>query len=158
MFLWKVILKICSKFTGEHPCWSVISITMLSSFIVIALWHGCSPLNLLHIFRTPFPKNTSKQLLLFCCSVSTQSTMLRSPRPPSILGVYSLSVSLCEWYILFIVTIFRFSLFLSITFSSSFVHLNIPALYRTMDISWEFITLNVFPPFSFDDFSCLILL
>ena len=26
--------------------------------------HGCSPVNLLHIFRTPFPKNTSGQLLL----------------------------------------------------------------------------------------------
>ena len=27
--------------------------------------HGCSPVNLLHIFRTPFLKNTSGQLLLF---------------------------------------------------------------------------------------------
>ena len=26
--------------------------------------HGCSPLNLLHIFRTPFLKNTCGQLLL----------------------------------------------------------------------------------------------
>ena len=30
----------------------------------IALWHGCSPENLLHIFRTPFLKNTSEWLLL----------------------------------------------------------------------------------------------
>ena len=30
----------------------------------IALWHGCSPVNLPHIFRTPFPKNTSGWLLL----------------------------------------------------------------------------------------------
>ena len=34
------------------------------NFIEIALWHGCSPVNLLHIFRTPFPKNTSGWLLL----------------------------------------------------------------------------------------------
>ena len=27
-------------------------------------WHGRSPVNLLHIFRTPFPKNTSGELLL----------------------------------------------------------------------------------------------
>ena len=27
---------------------------MQSSFIEITLWHGCSPVNLLHIFRTPF--------------------------------------------------------------------------------------------------------
>ena len=42
MFLGKSVLKICSKFTGEHPCRS-----------------GCSPVNLLHIFRTPSYKNTS---------------------------------------------------------------------------------------------------
>ena len=27
--------------------------------------HGCSPVNLLHIFSTPFSKNTSGRLLLF---------------------------------------------------------------------------------------------
>ena len=60
----KRFLKICSKFTGEHPCQSAISINMLSNFIEVVLWHGCSPVNLLHIFRTPFPKNTSGWLLL----------------------------------------------------------------------------------------------
>ena len=34
-----------------------------SNFIEITLRYGCSPVNLLHIFRTPFPKNTSKWLL-----------------------------------------------------------------------------------------------
>ena len=29
----------------------------------ITLRHGCSPVNLLHIFRTPFLKNTSEWLL-----------------------------------------------------------------------------------------------
>ena len=33
------------------------------NFIKIALRHGCSPVNLLHISRTPFPKNTSGRLL-----------------------------------------------------------------------------------------------
>ena len=28
------------------------------------LWRGCSPVNLLHIFRAPFPINTSGWLLL----------------------------------------------------------------------------------------------
>ena len=32
---------------------------MISIFIEITLWDGCSPENLLHIFRAPFPKNTS---------------------------------------------------------------------------------------------------
>ena len=35
-----------------------------SSFIEIALPHGCSPVNLLPFFRTPFLKNTSGWLLL----------------------------------------------------------------------------------------------
>ena len=56
VFLAKGVLKICSKFIGEHPCRSVISI--------ITLWHGCSPVYLLHIFRTTFSKNTSGWLLL----------------------------------------------------------------------------------------------
>ena len=56
MFLGKVVLKIRSRFTGEHPCQSVISIKLLKN--------GCSPVNLLHIFRIPFPKNTSEGLLL----------------------------------------------------------------------------------------------
>ena len=38
---------------------------LLCNFIEIALRHGCSPVNFLHIFRTPFPKKTSERLLLF---------------------------------------------------------------------------------------------
>ena len=45
--------EVCSKFTVEHPCWSKITFC-----------HGYSPINLLHIFRTPFPKNTSGGLFL----------------------------------------------------------------------------------------------
>ena len=50
--------------TGEHPYQSVISIKLLCNFIKIALRHGCSPVYLLHIFRTPFLKKTSGRLLL----------------------------------------------------------------------------------------------
>ena len=64
VFIVKGILRISSKFTGEHPCWSVISITLLCNFIEIILRHECSPVNLLHIFRTPFLKNTSGWLSL----------------------------------------------------------------------------------------------
>ena len=45
------------------PCRSVISIKLFCNFIEIALRHGCFPVNLLHIFRKPFPKNTSGWLL-----------------------------------------------------------------------------------------------
>ena len=59
----KGVLKICSKFI-EDPCRIVISIKLQSNFIKITLQHWCSPVNLLHIFRTPFSKNTSAGLLL----------------------------------------------------------------------------------------------
>ena len=41
-----------------------------SKFIEIALRHGCSPVNLLHIFRTPFFRSTSGWLPL-CFAIST---------------------------------------------------------------------------------------
>ena len=55
----------CSNLTGEHPFRSVILIKLQSNFIEIALWHGCSPVDLLYIFGTPFSKNTSQGLLLY---------------------------------------------------------------------------------------------
>ena len=64
IFLGKEILEICSKFKGEHPWRSVVSIKLLCNFNEIAFWHECSPVNFLHIFRTPFPGNTSGQLLV----------------------------------------------------------------------------------------------
>ena len=42
-------------FTGTDFCWSLFEIT---------LRYGCSPVYLLHIFRTPFLKNISGRLLL----------------------------------------------------------------------------------------------
>ena len=59
VFLVKGVQKICSKFTGEHQCRSGISIKLQST-----LWHGFSDVNLLHIFRTPFSRNTSEWLIL----------------------------------------------------------------------------------------------
>ena len=64
IFLRKGVMKICSTFTEEHPCRSVISLKVLCSFIEIVLRHGCSPVNLLHIFRTSFRRNTCGWLLL----------------------------------------------------------------------------------------------
>ena len=64
MFLRKIVLKICSKYTGEHPYRSLILIKLQRNFIEIALREGCFPVNLLPIFRTHFPKNISGWLLL----------------------------------------------------------------------------------------------
>ena len=43
-----------------------------NNFIVITLRHGCSPVNLLHIFRTPLLQNTSERLLLFISITRTK--------------------------------------------------------------------------------------
>ena len=64
LFSRRCVLKICSKFTGEHPCRSSISIRLLCNFIEVTHRHGCCPVNLQHIFRTPLLKNTSGRLLL----------------------------------------------------------------------------------------------
>ena len=65
MFLRKGVLKICSKFTGEHLSRSVISIKLLNF-----------PINLLHIFRTPLPRNTSGWLLLIQSNINNNTLML----------------------------------------------------------------------------------
>ena len=89
MFLRKRVLKIGRKFTGEHPCQSAIAIKLQCNFIVIALWYGCSHVNLLHIFRTPFPRNTSGLLLLLILILHMQCYVrLWDERKPNILLVW----------------------------------------------------------------------
>ena len=69
VFLIKGVLKICNKFTGEHPCRSAISIKLQGNFIV----------NLLHIFGSPFPKNTAGWLLLGCSLEIYNSSFHKNP-------------------------------------------------------------------------------
>ena len=52
--------------------WLNASTVHLCVFVFVAYWfieitirHGCSPVNLLHIFRTPFPENTSGVMQLY---------------------------------------------------------------------------------------------
>ena len=54
VFLGKGVLKICSKFTGEHPSPSVNSIKLLCNFIEITLWLRCSPVNLEPFWDIPW--------------------------------------------------------------------------------------------------------
>ena len=67
-----------SKFTREHPCQSLISIKLLCNFFEITLRYGCSDVNLLYIFKTAFPANTSGGLLLhyFTQGASTDQVKL----------------------------------------------------------------------------------
>ena len=65
-----VLDKSCSKNMQQiysrtsMPYHSPISIKVLCNFIEVALQFGCSPVNLLHIIRTSFTKNTYGGLLL----------------------------------------------------------------------------------------------
>ena len=61
---WKKVFWKHAATLQENPCRSVISKRLLCNFIEITLRHGCSPVNLLSIFRTRFTKNTSGLLLL----------------------------------------------------------------------------------------------
>ena len=78
VFLWKGVLQLCSKLTGEHQCRSVISIKLQSNFVEIKIRHGCSPVNLLHIFWPAFSRNTSECLLLYFSKKSHHRCLRRS--------------------------------------------------------------------------------
>ena len=85
VFLRKGVLKICSKFTGEHPCQSVISIKLYSNVIEITLQHDCSPVNLLHISEYLFlraPLNGFFWIYQFvvCLSCKYHQSQKRSPK------------------------------------------------------------------------------
>ena len=49
VFLVKGVLKICSKFTEEHPCRSLISIKLQINLIEITLRRECSPINFVRV-------------------------------------------------------------------------------------------------------------
>ena len=71
------------KFIGEHSWRSVFSTNLRSIFIEITLRHRCSPIHLLHIFKTHF---TSERLLLNVihvnkCIASDRVTIESSLRP-----------------------------------------------------------------------------
>ena len=91
MFLGKGVLKICSKFTGDHPCQSVFSVKFLCKFIEITLDMGfllyiCCLFSEHLFLRTPlddcfciFPKNLRQSyMLLFWQVPKYASDILRS--------------------------------------------------------------------------------
>ena len=55
---------------------SVNSIKLQSNYIEVARHYGYSPVNFLHLFRTPFPKNTSEGLLLVVEVIMAFSSLL----------------------------------------------------------------------------------
>ena len=107
---WSIILhhtlgdKKCRSSLSEHPCRSVISISLRSNFTEISHRHWCSAVNVLHIFRTHFSKNISGGMLL---QVKKNGTWLRNNDRNSRVSIFflncfsllinSLSHSLCYY-------------------------------------------------------------
>ena len=65
VFLGKGVLKIWNKCTGEHPSQSEISIKLIYNFIEVALRHGCTRVNLLHISEHLFIRTPTEVCLCF---------------------------------------------------------------------------------------------
>ena len=77
---------ICSEICSENvqqiyrriPCRTPMpKYNLQSNFIEILLWHGCFYVNLLHVFGTTFPKNTSGGLLSCLVSYSYFETSIK---------------------------------------------------------------------------------
>ena len=59
--------------TGAGSSLPISRLEKLNRFCIgIVLRHGCSPVNLLHIFRAPIPRNTSGWLLLYFVRCSSE--------------------------------------------------------------------------------------
>ena len=69
---WKILSEAATQRCSQEKVFWKYAANLLENthaevrfhFIEISLRHGCSPVNLLHIFRTTFTKNTSWWLLL----------------------------------------------------------------------------------------------
>ena len=132
LWLYHLTLPTNPNFWHGSKC---ITVAILSYLCLYSFWASFSPsainwvigyrgkIHSLQESLNNLSSDWSRYREILC---STQSAIIRSSLPLSILAMYCLPVSLCGWYILFIVIIFR--AFLSITFSSSFVHFSIPAL------------------------------
>ena len=70
----KVFWKYATNSQENTHCRSAISVKLQKNFVEITLRHGCSPANLLHIFRATFLKNLSGWLLLDICTSKASST------------------------------------------------------------------------------------
>ena len=77
--------------------------TLLSTntFTEITLRHECSPVNLLHIFRTPFLKNASGRLLVktsynHICFLYFLFSVKRQKQPPELVYKKSCSEKFCK--------------------------------------------------------------
>ena len=67
------------------------------SFSEVTLRRGCSPVNLLHIFRTPFPMNTSERLLLKKEFLKKLCFLMRMEMVCTVVEVYGACIAGVKW-------------------------------------------------------------
>ena len=75
-----------------------------NNFIEISLQHGCFPVNLLHIFRTPFYKNTYGRLLLQ--KAPPPSQIFDKIQNAPLLNIYNIYTYICYIYIYILYVIY----------------------------------------------------
>ena len=75
-----------------------ISIKLFCNFIEIALLHGCSPVNVLHVFRTPNYKNTLSEFQRKCRSDSrTEKDLKNEMIREQLLLLYGCGILITVW-------------------------------------------------------------
>ena len=89
-----------------------LNLKLLCNFIEIAFRHGCSPVNLLRIFRRPFP-NTSEELLLHFSSTKFPKTTKNAQFQNCWFSSYLFSLSILK-VLTFFLWPFQFDLQISI--------------------------------------------
>ena len=110
MFLKKDVLKICSNFTGEHECRSVISIKLLCNFIEITLRHRCSP-----EAASELSIGTRLSVILMVFSALKRHKIFLIFKGIFVFIVYNmLKNSLCLCMVLFVQTIYKCTISISI--------------------------------------------
>ena len=77
VFIKTDVQQICSKFTGEHPCGSVTLINLVCNITKITLLHGCFPVYLLHVCRTPFFEEYLYPAGIYLFKVNNRNTRTR---------------------------------------------------------------------------------
>ena len=113
LFLLWILPSQREKVLQKHPSRSVLrkrcSENLQSNFIEITLRHGCSPVNLLYISKTPFPKSTSDRLMLV---LQFNYFTVRNIFHIQILVIFSFSQEKHSFTLLFYIKIMFFLCFL----------------------------------------------
>ena len=82
-----------NNLTGVRNEFEALKIFLMEEFIEITLRHGCSPVNVLHNFRTPSPNNVSGGLRMSPKKYAKQTTLNTHALITKIVLIYSVNLA-----------------------------------------------------------------